>query len=286
VYTAALVYLWVGVGVSRIVQLSQGDLSLAVDAAQGARIKVFALRGQNALFTGEPQWGSTFWPSPQASWGWPPPAALDHQPYRLVKQTAQQVKFRSAICEQTQLHLEKTFRLEPGCLALTYHLTNTAKVAQSFAPWEITRVAGGLTFFSSAQQPLAQSTLGAEFHQGAWWHSYDPALQGGQHLKLFANHTQGWLANVCDGLLLIKTFDCVAPEDVAPGEAEVEIYAHGDPKQPYIEIEQQGAYTHLKPEQSLSWSLRWYLKALPDSISPVVGSEQLLQLVAHCLNSH
>ena len=27
-------------------------------------------------------YGSTFWPSPQTAWGWPPLAEIDHGPYR------------------------------------------------------------------------------------------------------------------------------------------------------------------------------------------------------------
>src|SRR5262245_5729787 len=66
--------------------LQLGDLKMVVD---GARITEFSLGGTNALVARDDSanYGSTYWPSPQASWCaggvgcWPPPAAIDAQPY-------------------------------------------------------------------------------------------------------------------------------------------------------------------------------------------------------------
>src|SRR3569623_3169145 len=62
----------------------EGATELEVDAALGARITRFSLAGRNAL-TGpdvnDLHFGSTFWPSPQAAWGWPPPVEHDSEPY-------------------------------------------------------------------------------------------------------------------------------------------------------------------------------------------------------------
>src|SRR5690348_6791355 len=65
--------------------LTLGDLKMVIDGAQGARVVEFSLRGQNVLVTQDENinYGSTYWPSPQASWCtagggcWPPPAAID-----------------------------------------------------------------------------------------------------------------------------------------------------------------------------------------------------------------
>src|ERR1051326_683845 len=69
--------------------LTLGDLKMVIDGANGARVIEFSFRGQNVLVTQDENinFGSTYWPSPQASWCttgggcWPPPAALDGGPY-------------------------------------------------------------------------------------------------------------------------------------------------------------------------------------------------------------
>ena len=70
--------------------LTLGDLKMVVDGAKGARITEFSLQGTNVLVTRDQNhdnYGSTYWPSPQASWCalgggcWPPPAAIDSGAY-------------------------------------------------------------------------------------------------------------------------------------------------------------------------------------------------------------
>ena len=62
--------------------LTLDSLLFQVDPNMGARVSSVKLEGQEILYvTGDPlASGSTFWPSPQ-SWGWPPPSALDSDPY-------------------------------------------------------------------------------------------------------------------------------------------------------------------------------------------------------------
>lgn len=64
--------------------LQTGPLSITADASFGGRITHFCFNGQNQLIENCVQTGSTFWPSPQSMWQWPPPAVLDSEPYRLV----------------------------------------------------------------------------------------------------------------------------------------------------------------------------------------------------------
>ena len=75
-------------------------------------------------------------------------------------------------------------------------------------------------------------------------------------------------------LLMIKKFDDLAASQPAPNEAEIQVYVNRG--KTYIELESQGAYTELKPGESLSWTVRWYL--MPDS-SPVEASAKLLTQV-------
>jgi len=55
----------------------------------------------------------------------------------------------------------------------------------------------------------------------------------------------------------------LTPEQAAPGEAEIQVYVNQG--KTYIEIESQGAYTALAPGESLSWTVRWYLKSVDPS---------------------
>jgi hypothetical protein len=59
------------------------DVRLEIDAAIGGRVTALRVGGRNLL--SEPaadagNYGSTFWPSPQTAWGWPPLPEFDHGP--------------------------------------------------------------------------------------------------------------------------------------------------------------------------------------------------------------
>ncbi len=256
----------------------QNDLiSLSVNANQGARICEFSLNGKNALFTGLPEWGSTFWPSPQHAWGWPPPATLDTHAYH-AKKGENFLHFSSEPCERTGLQLDKKIMPTKRGFTVLYTLRNIAQIPQSYACWEITRVAGGITFFASDETPLEHSSLKLTSTEGCYWHHYDVATQT-DNLKSFANGSAGWLANAHNGLLLLKQFPQIPSSQIAPQEAEVEIYAHGDQAQPYIEIEQQGAYVCLQPGESAQWGVDWSLFVIPEDMQVAAGSGALVQWV-------
>lgn len=244
------------------ITIGHGPYTIVVDPSLGARIMAFTVNGKNCLTTVGPQIGSTFWPSPQDFWGWPPPPVLDSQPYQ-VSAVGDAWVFTSEPCPITQIVLAKIIVPAAKGFSIKYRMYNPSDNANAvtFAPWEITRIDGGLTFYKAMGAPLSQSNLAIEAHDNCFWHSYTPAgLE--QNLKLFANNSEGWLANVCNGLLLKKSFPQVLPENVAPGEAEIEIYAHGDPESPYIEIEQQGAYAVIAPGDSVCWSVLWQLEEI------------------------
>ena len=71
------------------ITLTRDSISLTVDPSYGARLTSLKYGDRELLnvvrdsmgFT----YGSTAWPSPQADWNWPPPAALDREPYTVQK---------------------------------------------------------------------------------------------------------------------------------------------------------------------------------------------------------
>ena len=65
-------------------RLEFGRLAVEVDADDGGRIVEWSLDGWNAIASKAESpvaYGSSFWPSPQSDWGWPPPPELDRMPW-------------------------------------------------------------------------------------------------------------------------------------------------------------------------------------------------------------
>lgn len=250
-----------------MLRLQNGFLGMAVNAQTGGRILEFSYQGKNSLYTGKPVSGSTYWPSPQSSWGWPPPAVLDEKPYAIIQDSPAEIVILSAICPQTHLQVQKRFLPHGHGMTVEYTHTNRSQGVLSFAPWEITRVGGGVTFFVGQSTPSIHSTLAMNHDGDCWWHDYRVENQHSENLKAFASGSAGWLANIFNGLVLLKRFAKVPQHCEAPGEAEIEIYAHGDSAHPYVEVEQQGKYQTIAAGQSISWEVHWDLLPAPKELT-------------------
>jgi len=260
-----------------------GRTELEVDAALGGRITRFSLGGRNVL-TGpdvnDLNFGATFWTSPQAARGWPPPVEHDSDAY-----TAHQAGEAGAVGvfagkpdAKLGLSVSKSFFVDGARAAVTikYGLKNHAAEPRTVAPWEISRhPTGGLTFFPVGDAVESGSTLAVKTEAGAVWFDYD-ARAITDHQKLFAHGSEGWICHVdrARELMLVKSFPEIARASQAPGEAELEIYA--DPKHTYIEVEQQGAYQPLAPDETRTWRVTWTLRPAPatDDVRP--GNTALL----------
>ena len=265
---------------SHLFILDSGALRCVVDADFGGHIVEFSWHGKNALACDRPEIGSTFWPAPEAFWGWPPPKVLDKAPYNVVDAGDTQLVIESGACDLTGLSVRKRFCFNDSVLGVEYRMTNTTGQTLQFAPWEITRILGGLTFYASDSKPLQKSSAAYKQSVGVVWHHYQPSDQNGENQKMFGNGSSGWVANAHEGLLLLKTFTPISATEAAPGEAEIEIYAHGDMSKAYIEMEQQVAYKTIKPGENTSWRVNWHLLEIPDEISVQPGSTELLQFVS------
>jgi len=261
----------------------EGATELEVDAALGARITRFSLAGRNAL-TGpdvnDLNFGSTFWTSPQAAWGWPPPVEHDSEPYAAHQagEDGAVGVFSGKPDAKLGLAVTKTFFVDGarGTVTIEYGLHNHAGEPRTVAPWEISRhPTGGLTFFPVGEPIAAASTLAVKTEAGAVWFDYD-ARAITDHQKLFAHGSEGWICHIDRGsaLLLVKSFPEIAPSRQAPGEAALEIYA--DPKHTYIEVEQQGAYQPLAPDAQVTWRVTWALRPGPPAEEVRAGNTALL----------
>jgi hypothetical protein len=262
-----------------------GNTVFAVDAAKAGRIVTFSLAGKNILTAAknsqDNNWGSTFWPSPQSAWNWPPPAELDPNPY-----TASLCGATAVMSSQTSallgLSVTKWFSVDAatGAVTIQYGLVNHGTQARSVAPWEITRVAaGGLTFFpmgEGAPTKGPQTLLNLQIADGVAWFAYDAAAITSEQ-KVFADGSEGWIAHVDGNLLLVKAFTDTLATQAAPGEAEIELYT--DDAHTYIEVENQGAYASVAPGATSTWTVRWFLRQLDATVSVQPGSADLLSLV-------
>lgn len=263
--------------------VTNGAARMEIDPLRGARIYSFSLEGRDVL-TGpdvDPDnYGSTFWTSPQADWGWPPPPEIDNQPYTVVETDS------GFVCAGTispKLGVLVTKRFEtlslPGAIAVEYSVHNQGATPLRLAPWEISRVAGGLTLFAAGEGRFKHATLPepeVREEGGIVWYQYARERVTCDQ-KLFTHSREGWLAHVRDGLALIKQFTPIALADQAPEEGAIEIFASG--LKDYIEIEQQGAYAKLEGWKSSVWRVNWLLTKLPSGIKAEAGNTALARWV-------
>ena len=266
--------------------LGFGNVSFAVDPA-GARVTDVHLVDGNTsnLLTGPSvnatNYGSTFWTSPQSSWGWPPPPEIDTAVYA-ASATNTSVSFVGPTNAVLGASVSKRFTADPvNSRIVAEYSISTQDAGKMFAPWEITRVfPGGLTFFPTG---VGGATAGRGFalpptqdQAGCTWYQH-PGVAPGADQKLLADGSGGWLAHVAGDTVIVKKFADVPADMAAPGEAEIEIFVQGQGA--YVEIEQQGAYQAVAPQQPLQWSVTWIVSRLPAAVKPTAGNLELVQFV-------
>ena len=255
--------------------LSNGHLQMVIDAERGA--KILSLKYDDQEVISQSRWpesfGSTFWTSPQKEWNWPPVPEIDKQAYS-VEKDGKVLRMTSGVSDRLKYRIRKEFSVdeEDGAFVITYSIINESNETRQVAPWEITRVKneGGLIFFEAPADSIWPAGLmNFTNAHGAAWYVADEAQQ---NRKVNADG-KGWLAYLANGLLLVKRFEDLDATQPAPGEAEVQVYVNRG--KTYIELENQGPYSTLQPQQQLSWTVRWYLLPYDGSPTP---SEALLKL--------
>ena len=260
---------------------------LEIDPTKGGRINSLKIDGVD-FFTDSTvnnlNWGSTLWFSPQSNWKWPPSPQIDSMAYT-VQAKEDGLILQSQLDPKTGMDVLKVFsgNLKTGSYTLKYSITNRSAKAQKVAPWEVTRVkTGGLAFFPFGDGdrrggliPFTTETDGI-----SWFQYREDQLPLKGDRQLYSDGKEGWLAEINNGVILIKKFPDVPFDENAPGEGEIEWYASPVvPGKSYVEIEHQGAYQELQPGQSLTWKVEWFLKKLPSSIKPEPGNSVLVEYV-------
>ena len=239
--------------------MTTGHLSATIDTGAGG--KILSLKYDDKEVISQSQmpeaFGSTFWTSPQKEWNWPPVQEFDKYPYEIDEDGAT-LTITSAVAPKLGLRVRKQFSTDERnhALVVRYSIINAGTTARKVAPWEITRVPNeGLIFFESPVEGITPAGLMSfTASDGVAWYTTDEARE---NRKVNADG-KGWLAYLNNGLLLLKKFDDLTPDQPAPGEAEIQVYVNRG--KTYIELESQGAYTSLAPGESLSWTVRWQLE--------------------------
>jgi len=262
--------------------LTYGGLEARVDVKNGGRLESLSLNGKNILSgkdVNAGNWGTSLWPSPQSAWGWPPSQQLDNFPYTVISDPAE-IIIRSQKDPKQGFVFNKTYKInvQDTSLQITYVILNESAVSQKVAPWEISRVApGGLTFYPSGEEskrgllaPLTKDSAEVT------WFEYNMETIPQGVPKLLADGKEGWLAQVSNGLLLVKSFEDVPAGKHAPEEGEIEMYAN--PDYSYIEIEQQGNYVELKAKEALKYIVIYKLAKLPSTVPVKIGNMDLLRI--------
>ena len=264
------------------------SLYFEVEPALGARISSLRFEGKELLtsaMVNAMNWGSTFWSSPQSDWGWPPPAAIDSDAYTPTIATSSfHVVGKTASFAGKTLAMEKSFAadFQRNAVVVTYTMHNTGNASFSVAPWEVTRVAGGLTFFPTGDSqftPGGSSPLPVDAAAGVTWFDGTAHPPDSSAKKLNADGKGGWFAHVAGDLLFLKKFADVPLASQAPGEGDIEIFAQTAAGGGYIEMENQGAYTPIAPGASSTYTVTWFVRKLPASVTASVGSPSLLAFV-------
>lgn len=254
--------------------ISAGNVSMTVDASKGGKIVSYKYNDTEVLSqTRMPNsFGSTFWTSPQSEWNWPPVPEYDTKPFKaeiiddklvLTGEKSERFGYR--------IRKEFTANAKKESISITYTIINESGETRKVAPWEISRVPnGGILFCDAEEATPANNMEGMPFvaEQKALWYVLDEATV---NRKINADG-KGWLAFLDNGLLFVKEFDDLAPEEPAPAEGEIQIYVN--PGKTFVEIEEQGAYTTLQAGEELNWTVNWYL--IPTDL-PEVPSKALLK---------
>lgn len=265
-----------------IYSITVGEVYLEIDAKSGARISSLKLKDKEFLFMDKTSdnWGSTFWTSPQSAWSWPPVVSINSAPYS-GKIEGANIDLTGEKDEKLGfvIHKKLTGNTKDTSFSIVYTITNNSNEVKQVAPWEITRLhPGGLTVFPAGKPGMRGDLVPlVKDSSGIMWFKYKAEEIPSGIPKFFGDGSEGWIAQVMDNMVLIKTFKDIDPAKAAPEEAEIELYANQE--RTYIEVEQQGEYMKLDKGNSSSWEVKWCLRALPAGIKAEVGNMELVKFI-------
>lgn len=249
-------------GTSEPITIARDSITITVDPELGGRLVSLTYGGRELLNTARDstnfRLGSTAWPSPQADWGWPPPAAIDRDAYTVQRVTDHQILLISPPDSRTGLVMQKRYLLGPDSdVGLIYWLTNRGDSTLSVAAWENTRLpyAGRIEFISDSVR--TEKSVGVVESQD----SLRTIHFDGRHdrpAKVFASLDTVPVIFYGDSLILEKHTAVQDFYRVAPDQAPLEVYL--DPVTGFAEFELQGDYRRLGYGETSTLRTRWVIR--------------------------
>lgn len=281
--------------------LEFGDTYFEVNPMLGARITNVHLKGgMNLLGAGKDadNMGSTFWPSPQSVWSWPPTDSssitnINNKPYTASSDDKSMTLVGMAD-SVVGLSVTKKFEadLAKEAIVATYTMTGSAS-GKSAAPWEVTRFPqSGVTFFvSGGTKTTAKNTANmmdappTTEGAGCTWLT-SPGTFASASAKdqlLGVNGAGGWLAHADGDWVVVKKFTATPANMIATGEAEILVYMNnpgntGNPT-PYMEVEEEGPYGAVGQGAMVNWTVTWFVRKLPQGAMAMAGNQALVDFV-------
>lgn len=173
--------------------------------------------------------------------------------------------------------LTKRYRLDAArrTVELTYTVVNTTADTARPAASDAHRVVSGagLSFFPGEQRLLPGSTLKLNVRQPVIWFAHEQSREP-KLVEAFVPAAASWVATVSDGLLLVKTFGDATKATVVVRSA----YDPETKQRPWVELAERTSF-ELPPGASATWSVRWFVRKLPDTIAVKPGNPELLGFV-------
>jgi hypothetical protein len=177
-----------------------------------------------------------------------------------------------------------------------FGLTNIWPRPQQVAPWQVTRAAREGVLVWAAGEPFTDADRMQKQQEdpGCWFRHADSTatfgglVTAGAHAAIvvpevpttskYFTDARGWLAHIHRGILFLRTFPDLTPEQAAPRQGELELYFNVE--RDYIELENQGAYVTLAPGQRLHYRVVWRFRSLPATAGELGSNSLTPELVA------
>jgi len=171
----------------------------------------------------------------------------------------------------------KRIRLDTArrSIELSYTVANSTPAPQHVTPAQLYRVpsAGGLTFFPGAPRLGPGSTLKLNVWQPVVWFAHDQAREP-QRVEASVDSSEGWVANVNDGLLLVK----VVSDTARPVISIACAYDAATRQRPWVEIGTRSSFD-LPPGASATSNVRLFVRRLPPGLLAKSGNQELVGFV-------
>jgi hypothetical protein len=263
---------------SNLYRFAFGDVVMEVDAMTGGRVSSITLGGSNLMVppqTDPTTWGSVFWTSPRSAWmpnTWPPPAAIDNDPYT-ASISGNDLVLTGMTDPTMGFAMTKDYAADGTTGWITINYTIKSTKAQKAAPWEVTRVPrGGMVFFPLGSSVTKGPLTITQSNGIVWFDDSSMTATSTNGDKLTADGAMGWAAYVLGSNMFLKKYTDVPASMQATGEGEICIY----PGATWIEYEVQGAYTSIAANGTLPWKVQWKIVKIPSSVTLGVGSASLV----------